>query len=79
MSHQFIESIKEREGWEKLLVNPTGKGLLSTANPKNNAVPPEPAMEVVVSCLLPLVFAPVDQIFYVKVQMVTEFPYAMVL
>ena len=76
MSRQFIESIEERDGWGKSLVNPTGKGLLSAANPKNSAVPP---MEVVGSCLLPLVFAPVDQIFRVKFRVVKGLPYAMVL
>ena len=70
------ESIKERDGWGKSLINPTGKGLLTAANPKNSAVPP---MEVVSSCLLPLVFAPVDQIFRVKFRVVKGLPYAMVL
>ena len=74
-SRQFIESIEERDGWGKSLVKPTGKGLLSAANPKNSAVPP---MEVVGSCLLPLVFAPVDQIFRVKFRVVKGLPYAMV-
>ena len=54
---QFIESIEERDGWGKSLINLTGKSLLSAANPENSAVPP---MEVVSSCLLPLVFATVD-------------------
>ena len=36
-------------------------------------------MEVVGSCLLPLVFAPVDQIFRVKFKVVKGLPYAMVL
>ena len=76
MSRQFIESTQKRDGWGKLLVNPTGKGLLSAANPKNIAVPP---MEVVGSCLLPLVFAPVNQIFRVKFRVVKGVPYAMVL
>ena len=58
MSRQFIESIEERDDWGKSLVNVAGKGLLSAANRKDSAVPP---MEVVGSCLLPLVFAPVDQ------------------
>ena len=76
VSRRFIESIEERDGWGKSLVNRTGKGLLSAANPKNSAVPP---MEVVGSCLLPLVFAPVDQIFRVKFRVVKGLPYAMVL
>ena len=76
MSRQFIESIEERDGWGKPLINPTGKGLLSAANPKNSAAPP---MELVGSCLLPLIFAPVDQIFCVKFRGVKGLPYAMVL
>ena len=36
-------------------------------------------MEVVGSCLLPLVFAPVDQIFHVKFRVVKGLPYATVL
>ena len=73
---QFIEPIEERDGWGKSLINPTGDGLLSAANPKNSAVPP---MEVVGSCLLPLVFAPVDQLFRAKFRVVKRLPYAMVL
>ena len=73
VSRQFIESIEERDGWGKSLINPTGKGLLSAANPKNSAVPP---MEVVGSCLLPLVFAPIDQIFRMKFRVVKGLPYA---
>ena len=76
VSRQFIESIEEPDGWGKSPVNPTEKDLLSAANPKNSAVPP---MEVVGSCLLPLVFAPVDQIFRVKNRVVKGLPYAMVL
>ena len=44
VSRQFIESLEERDGWGKSLINPTGRGLLIAANPKNCAVPP---MEVV--------------------------------
>ena len=76
MSRQLIEPIEERDGWGKSLTNPTGDGLLRTATPKNSAVPP---MEVVDSCLLPLVFTPVDQIFRVKFRVVKGLPYAMVL
>ena len=76
MLRQFIESMEKRDGWGKSLINPTGKGLLSAANPKNSAVPP---MELVGSCLLPLVFAPVNQIFRVKFRLVRGLPYAMVL
>lgn len=36
-------------------------------------------MEVAGSCMLPLVFAPVDQIFRVKFRVVGGLPYAMVL
>ena len=76
VSRQFIESMEERDGWGKSLINPTGKGLLSAANPKISAVPP---MEVVDSCLLPLVFVPVGQIFRVKFRVVRGPPCAMVL
>ena len=76
MSRQFIESIEERDCWGKSLINPMGKGLLSAANPKNSAISP---MEVVGSCLLRLVFAPVDQIFCVKFRVVKGLPYGMVL
>ena len=75
VSRQFIESIEERDGWGKSLINPTGKGLLSAANPKNSAVPP---MEVVGSCLLSLVLAPVD-LFRVKFRVMKGLPHAMVL
>ena len=67
MSRQFNESIEERDGWGKSLINPTGKGLLSAPNPKNSVVPP---MEVVGSCSPPLIFASVDQIFPVKFRVV---------
>ena len=76
VSRHFIESIKERVGWGKSLINPTGKGSLSAANPKNSAVCP---MEMVGSCLLPLVFSPVDKIFRVKFKVVKELRYAIVL
>ena len=76
VSRQFIESIEERKGCGKSLIHPTGKGLLSASNPKYSAVPP---IEVVGSCLLPLGFAPVDQIFRVKLRVVKGLPYAMVL
>ena len=76
MSRQFIESIERRDGWGKSLIYPTGKGLLSAANPKNSAVPP---MKLVGSCLLPLVFEPVDKIFRVKFRVVKGLPYATVL
>ena len=76
MSRQFIEPIKERDDWDKSLTNPTGDGLLRAANQKNSAVPP---MEVVGSCLLPLVLAPVDQLFRVKFRVVKGLPFEMVL
>ena len=76
VSRQIIESIEERDDWGTSLINPTGKGLLSAANQKNSAVPP---MEMVGSCLLPLVFAPVDKIFRVKFRLGKGLPYSMVL
>ena len=76
MSRQFIELIEERIGWGKSLINPTGTGPLSAANPQNSGVAP---MQVVGSCLLPQVFAPVDQIFRVKFSVLKGLPYAIVL
>ena len=76
VSRQFIEPIEERDGWGKSPINPTGDGLLHAANPANSAVPP---MEVVGSRLLPLVFAPVDQIFRVKFRVMKGLPDAIIL
>ena len=55
------------------IINPAGKGLLQTANPRNGDVFP---MEVIGSCVIPMVSSPVDRVVGISFRIVRDLSYA---
>ena len=63
--------------WEgKSIISSAGKGFLRAANPRNSGDSP---MEVVGSCVIPMVFSPVNRVFRISFRIVRGLPYAVVL
>ena len=62
--------------WEgKAIISSAGKGFLRAANPKESTIPP---MEVIGSCVIPVVFPPIDRVFRTSFRVVRDLPYAVV-
>ena len=75
-SASFVRGIERSEYKGKNMISRRGKGRLLAANPINSKVPP---MDILGTCLLALVFPPIDGIFRAKVRVVKGLPYGLVL
>ena len=75
-SLNFTKTVQTNLWGGRALINPAGKGSLRAANPKDSAVPP---MEVIGSCVIPMMFSPVDKVFRISFRVVRDLPYAIVL
>ena len=58
------------------MISSAGKGFLRAANPRNSDVSP---MEVIGSCVIHMVFSPVDRVFRISFRIVRDLLYAVVL
>ena len=58
------------------MISKKGKGRLRAANPENSKEPP---MSILGTCLISVVFPPVDKIFAVKVRVVDQLPLGLIL
>ena len=75
-SLSFTKTVEGHLHGGRSIINPSGKGFLRAANPRDSDVSP---MEVIGSCLIPLIFTPVNRVFRVPFRVVRDLPYAVVL
>ena len=72
----FTKTVETNLRGGQSIINPSRKGFLRAANPRNSGVSP---MKVVVSCVVPMVFSPVDKASRIPFRIVRDLPYAVVL
>ena len=72
----FTKTVQTNLSGGRSIISSAGKGLLRAANPRNSGVSP---MEVIGSCLIPMVFSTVDRVFRISFRVVRDLPYAVVL
>ena len=75
-SLSFTKTVEGHLHEGRSIINSSGKGFLRAANPRDSDVSP---MEVIGSCLIPLIFTPVYRVFRVPFRVVRDLPYAVVL
>ena len=75
-SASFVRGIERSEYKGKNMISRRRKGRLLAANPIDSNVPP---MDILGTCLLALVFPPIDGIFRARVRVVKGLPYGLVL
>ena len=76
ISLAFTETVQTNLWGGKAIISSAGKGFLRAARPKDSAIPP---MEVIGSCVIPVVFPPIDRVFRISFRVVRDLPYAVVL
>ena len=59
----FTKTVQTNLWGGRPIISSAGKVLLRAANPRNSGVSP---MEVIGSCLIPMVFSPVDKVFRIS-------------
>ena len=72
----FTKTIQTNLWGGRSIISSAGKGLLRAANPRNSRVC---LMEVIGSCVISMVFSPVDRVFRLSFPIVRDLPYAVVL
>ena len=72
----FTKTVQTNLRGGRSIIGSAGKGFLRAANPRNSGVSP---MEVIRSCVIPMVFPPVDRVFRISFRIVRDLPYAVVL
>ena len=72
----FIETVQTNLWGGKAIISSAGKGFLRAANPKDSAIPP---MEVIGSCVIPVMFPPINRVFRISFRDVRDLLYAVVL
>ena len=72
----FTKTVQTNLWGGRSIISSAGKGLLRAANPRNSRVCP---MEVIGSCVISMVFSPVDRVFRLSFPIVRDLPYAVVL
>ena len=75
-SAKFIHEIEQADYGGRNMISKKGKGRLRAANPENSKEPP---MSILGTCLISVVFLPVDKIFAVKVRVVDQLPLSLIL
>ena len=71
----FTKTVETNLRGGQSIINPSGEGFLRAANPRNSSV----SLEVIESCVIPLVFSPVDRVFSISFEVVRDLPYTVVL
>lgn len=75
-SAAFIRGVERTEYGGRNIVSKRGRGRLRAANPHNSDVPP---MRILGTCILFIIFPPVDGIFAASVRVVEGLPFGLVL
>ena len=75
-SLSFMETVQTNMWGGKVIISSAGKGFLRAVNPKDSAIPP---IEVIGSCVIPVVFPPIDRVFRISFRVVRDLPCAVVL